>query len=136
VSRWLVKTEPSEYSFARLQEDGTTVWSGVMNPAALRNIRAMKKGDEVIVYHTGDERAAVGLAKVASDPYAEPKRPNLPVADLAAVRPLKKPVTLATVKSMPFFADFVLVRQGRLSVMPVTDGQWAELMRLAGEITE
>lgn len=131
MSRWLVKTEPSDYSFADLARDRRTVWSGVTNPVALRNIRGMKPGDDVFVYHTGDEKSIVGLARVAGEPYSDPKHAKLTVVDLEAVRPLARPVTLATVKQNPAFSDFALVRIGRLSVMPVTDAQWSDLMKLA-----
>lgn len=132
MSRWLLKTEPSTYSFADLVRDGRTTWDGVSNPAALGHIRAMKKGDEALVYHTGDEKAAVGIARVASDPYPDPKQkdPRLVVVDLEPVRALPRPVTLRAVKADPRFADFALVRISRLSVMPVTDAQWKALLAL------
>ncbi len=130
---WLVKTEPSDYSFAQLQKDGRTVWSGVRNPVAQKHLRSMKKGDGVLVYHTGGEKAAVGLARAASAPYADPKDASLSVVELEAVRPLEKPVTLASVKADPAFKDFALVRIGRLSVMPVDEAQWRRLMGMAGE---
>ena len=132
MSRWLLKTEPSTYAFADLVRDGRTTWDGVSNPAALGHLRAMKKGDEALVYHTGDEKAAVGIARVASDPYPDPKQkdPRLVVVDLEPVRALPRPVTLKAVKADPRFADFALVRISRLSVMPVTASQWEALQAL------
>lgn len=132
MSRWLLKTEPSTYAFADLVRDGRTTWDGVSNPVALGHLRAMKKGDEALVYHTGDEKAAVGIARVASDPYPDPKQkdPRLVVVDLEPVRALPRPVTLRAVKADPRFADFALVRISRLSVMPVTDAQWKALLAL------
>ena len=132
MSRWLLKTEPSTYAFADLVRDGRTTWDGVSNPVALGHLRAMKKGDEALVYHTGDEKAAVGIARVASDPYPDPKQkdPRLVVVDLEPVRALPRPVTLKAVKADPRFADFALVRISRLSVMPVTDAQWKALLAL------
>ena len=132
MSRWLLKTEPSTYAFADLVRDGRTTWDGVSNPAALGHLRAMKKGDEALVYHTGDEKAAVGIARVASDPYPDPRQkdPRLVVVDLEPVRALPRPVTLKAVKADPRFADFALVRISRLSVMPVTDAQWKALLAL------
>jgi predicted RNA-binding protein with PUA-like domain len=132
MSRWLVKTEPSTYSYANLERDGRTTWDGVSNPVALKNIAAMKVGDDVFIYHTGDEKAIVGLAKVAGEPRRDPKHEKLTVVDLEAVRPLAKPVTLAAVKQSGTFGDFALVRVGRLSVMPVTDAEWTALMKMAG----
>src|SRR5690349_19351002 len=106
MATFLVKTEPGDYSFDDLVKDKETMWSGVSNPVALKNLRSVRKGDDVLVYHTGDEKAVVGLAKAASGPYEDPKRPGLTddgqpkfaVIDLKAVRPAKTPVTLATIK--------------------------------------
>ena len=134
-SLWLLKTEPDHYSYADLERDGATVWDGVSSNAALKNIRDMRPGDLALIYHTGDERQAVGLAEVTSAPYADPKLgdPKLVVVDVKALRPLAQPVTLAAIKAVPAFADFALVRQGRLSVVPVSSEQWARLMAMAGE---
>ncbi len=133
TGRWLLKTEPSVYSFAQLQRDGQTVWDGVKNPMALKNIGQMRKGDDVLIYHTGDEKAAVGTATVLSDPYADPKHkdPKLLVFDVAAVEPLSRPVALAEIKAHPAFKNWELVRLPRLSVMPVSAAYWAEIQRLA-----
>jgi predicted RNA-binding protein with PUA-like domain len=130
--RYLVKEEPENYSYDAFVKDGKTTWSGVRNPVAQRHIRGMKKGDEVFYYHTGKEKAVVGIAKVTSDPYKDPadRSGNLHVVDLAPVRKLKTPVTLAAVKADKRFADFALVRIPRLSVMPVTDEQWAWMLAM------
>jgi len=127
--KWLVKEEPAHYPFSQFLEDGTTVWSGVRNLVAQKNLRAMTPGDKVFYYHTGREKAVIGIAKVASAPRPDPadKTGKLVVVDLAAVKALKRPVTLAEVKAVKGFADFALVRLPRLSVMPVTDEQWAWL---------
>lgn len=125
--KWLVKEEPANYPFSQFLKDGKTVWSGVRNPVAQRNLRSMKPGDRVFYYHTGNEKQVVGTAKVASEPRPDPadKTGKLYVVDLAADRALAHPVTLAEVKAVKGFADFPLVRLPRLSVMPVTDEQWA-----------
>ena len=132
---WLLKTEPEHYSYADLERDGATVWDGVANNTALMHIRTMQPGDLALIYHTGDERQAVGLAQITSAPYADPAAgdPKLVVVDLKPLRRLPQPVTLAAVKADPEFADFALVRQSRLSVVPATDAQWARLLRMAGE---
>jgi predicted RNA-binding protein with PUA-like domain len=123
---WLVKTEPSEYGYDDLERDGRAVWDGVSNPAALKNLRAMKEGDGVFVYHTGDVKAVVGVAEVvgAAYPPAGSRNPKQVVVDLKAVRRLKTPVTLAEIKSLSSFAESPLVRQGRLSVVPLSAAQW------------
>jgi predicted RNA-binding protein with PUA-like domain len=132
---WLLKTEPDHYSYADLERDGTTIWDGVANNTALMHIRSMQPGDLALIYHTGDERQAVGLAEITSAPYPDPQAadPKLVVVDLRPLRRLPQPVTLAAVKADPGFADFALVRQGRLSVVPATDAQWARLLQMAGE---
>jgi predicted RNA-binding protein with PUA-like domain len=136
-SFWLLKTEPDHYSYADLERDGTTVWDGVASNAALKHIRAMRPGDLALIYHTGNQRQAVGLAEITSAPYPDPQAgdPKLVVVDLRPLRQLPQPVTLAAVKADPVFADFALVREGRLSVVPATDAQWARLLRMAGEGT-
>jgi len=118
---YLLKTEPSEYSFANLQGDGTTEWDGVHNPVALRNLGGMKKGDELIIYETGDQKAAVGTATVLSVDSSNPKNPKV---TLKAGSPLKTAVSLAQIKSNRLFADSPLVRQGRLSVVPLSEAQY------------
>jgi predicted RNA-binding protein with PUA-like domain len=129
---WLVKEEPTHYAFADLQRDGRAVWSGVRNALAQKHLKAMTKGDRVFYYHTGDVKAVVGIARVASAPRPDPDDSSgkLAVVDLTAIGPLAQPVTLAAIKSDAFFADFALVRMSRLSVMPVTDGQWERIERL------
>ncbi|HSB68228.1 MAG TPA: EVE domain-containing protein [Candidatus Methylomirabilis sp.] len=133
-SRWLLKTEPGEYSFEDLMSEGKTVWDGVTNPLALKYLRSIRKGDELLIYHTGNVRAAVGVAKAVSEPYADPQRqePKIVVVDVVPVRKLKNPVTLDVVKADRRFRDFELVRLPRLSVMPVPDPLWAALLKLAG----
>jgi predicted RNA-binding protein with PUA-like domain len=117
---YLLKTEPTVYSFANLQRDNTTVWDGVTNPVALKNLRAMKPGEDLIIYHTGDEKSAVGTATVVSIDASDPKNPQVKIK---AGKPIARPVTLAEVKATKLFADSPLVRQGRLSVVPLTDAQ-------------
>jgi len=123
---WLLKTEPGAYSYSDLERDGGTVWDGVKNPAALKNIRGMKAGDPVIIYHTGSERAAVGIARVTRAAYPDPagRDPRMVVVDLAPKRRLVRPVSLDEIKTLAAFASSPLVRQGRLSVVPLTTAQW------------
>ena len=123
---WLLKTEPSSYGYADLEREGRAVWDGVTNPVALRNLREMAVGDEAFVYHTGDEKAVVGTARVTRAAFADPKKsdPRLVVVEIEAAGRLKKPVTLAEIKALPVFAESPLVRQGRLSVVPLTKAQW------------
>jgi predicted RNA-binding protein with PUA-like domain len=131
-NHWLLKTEPSTYSFADLLRDGRTTWDGVSNAAALINLRAMRKNDEALIYHSGVEKAVVGMARLASDPYPDPKLgdPKRVVVDLVPIRPLAHPITLSAIKADPRFASFALVRISRLSVMPVSEGQWDALMAM------
>jgi predicted RNA-binding protein with PUA-like domain len=117
---YLLKTEPTVYSFADLQRENTTVWDGVTNPVALKNLRGMKPGEHLVIYHTGDEKSAVGTATVISVDASDVKNPQVKIK---AGKPLAKPVTLAEVKANKLFADSPLVRQGRLSVVPLTDAQ-------------
>jgi predicted RNA-binding protein with PUA-like domain len=118
---YLLKTEPSTYSFSDLQRDKTTVWDGVTNPIALKNLRGMKPGERLVIYHTGDEKSAVGTATVVSVGTSDPKNPQV---EIKAGKPVPKPVTLAEVKASKVFADSPLVRQGRLSVVPLTAAQY------------
>ena len=131
---WLLKTEPSTYSFADLERDGKAVWDGVTNPTALKHLRAMKKGDLAFIYHTGNEKQIVGIADIASNPYPDPKQKDakLVVVDLKPSERLKRPMTLAEVKSRKEFADWELVRIGRLSVMPVSPERWKRICQMAG----
>jgi predicted RNA-binding protein with PUA-like domain len=121
MSDYLLKTEPSEYSFADLQKDGATIWDGVSNPVALRNLRGMQREDRLIIYHTGDEKSAVGTATVILVDASDPKSPQVKIK---AGKPIAKPVSLAQIKANPLFADSPLVRQGRLSVVPLTAAQY------------
>jgi predicted RNA-binding protein with PUA-like domain len=133
AQRWLFKTEPSAYSFAQLEADRRTVWDGVKNALALKHLSAVAKGDEVLFYHTGDEKAVVGIATVARGAYPDPKQKDarLLVVDLEAGRGLPRPVTLAEMRANPKLAGFDLLRLPRLSVMPVSAAQWAEILRMA-----
>jgi predicted RNA-binding protein with PUA-like domain len=118
---YLLKTEPSVYSFADLQREKTTIWDGVSNPVAVKNLRAMKPGERLVVYHTGDEKTAVGTATVVSVDNSDAKNPAVKIK---VGKPIAKPVTLAEVKSNQGFAESPLVRQGRLSVVPLTEKQY------------
>ncbi len=121
MAYWLLKTEPTEFSFADLQEKGKAVWDGVTNNLALKHLRSMKKGDMAFIYHTGDEKAIVGFAEIVSNPYPDPKQDDLKlvVVDIKAKREFLKKVSLAEIKSKKEFETFELVRISRLSVMPV-----------------
>jgi len=123
-ANYLLKTEPSEYSFADLQRDKETIWDGVHNPVALRNLSQMTPGTRLIIYETGDHKSAVGTAAVLSVDVSNPKNPAV---KLKAGKPLAKPVSLAQIKSNKLFADSPLVRQGRLSVVPLTEAQYKYL---------
>jgi predicted RNA-binding protein with PUA-like domain len=122
---YLLKTEPSTYSFADLLREKNTTWDGVSNPVALKNMRAMKAGDRLVIYHTGDEKSAVGTASVVSVDVADAKNPQVKIK---AGKAIAKPVTLAEVKARKLFADSALVRQGRLSVVPLTKEQFGFLV--------
>ncbi len=124
ASDYLLKTEPSAYSFADLQRDGVTVWDGVHNPVALKNLGAMEPGDRLVIYETGEHKSAVGTATVVSVDASDPKNPAV---ELKAGKPLAKPVSLAQIKANRLFADSPLVRQGRLSVVPLTKAQYKVL---------
>jgi len=124
---YLLKTEPSVYSFAKLEREKNTVWDGVTNPVAVRHLREMKSGDRLVIYHTGDEKSAVGTATVVSVDASDLKNPRVRIK---AGKALGKPVTLAEIKAQKLFADSPLVRQGRLSVVPLSE---AEYKFLTGE---
>lgn len=130
MAYWLLKTEPDCYSWADLEREKKTGWDGVNNNLALKYLRQIKKGDLAIIYHTGDEKAAIGIAEVVSNPYVDPKLndPKLVVVDVKPKKKLTKPVTLAQVKANPKLQDFLLVKMSRLSVMPVSDSQWELLV--------
>jgi len=132
MTDFLFKTEPSDYSYADLKARGKGVWDGVRNPVALKNMRSMAEGDRVFIYHTGSEKAVAGVARAASAAYPDPAEPGgkLFVVDLVPVQELPKPVPLAVLKSDPAFVASPLVRQGRLSVVPLTAGQAARILKL------
>jgi predicted RNA-binding protein with PUA-like domain len=118
---YLLKTEPSTYSFADLQKEGTTIWDGVTNPVAVKNLRGMKSGDTLLIYHTGDEKQVVGTASIVSVDDSDPKNPRVKIK---AGKSVSKPTTLAEIKAKALFKDSPLVRQSRLSVVPLTDAQY------------
>src|SRR6202022_865567 len=124
MADYLLKTEPSEYSFTDLQKDGATIWDGVSNPVALRNLGKMQSGDRLIIYQTGDDKSAIGTASVVSVDSSNPKNPQV---EIKAGKPLATPVSLAQIKANRLFADSPLVRQGRLSVVPLTSAQYKVL---------
>ncbi len=134
---WLFKEEPSNYNYDRLAEDGKTSWTGVRNPVAQRHLRSIRKGDRIFFYHTGKEKAVVGIAKAAGDAYPDPadKTGALYAVDIAPVRKLKAPVTLAAIKADKAFATFVLTRVPRLSVMPVSDDEWTRIEKMSSAPT-
>ena len=134
MATWILKTEPGDYCWDDLKADKTTVWDGVTSNVALSKIRNVAKGDEAWIYHTGKERTLVGLARVTSGAYPDPKADNekLLVFDIKIGRAVKTPVTLADIKADDRFADFALVRQGRLSVVPVPDDLDAILREWTG----
>ena len=131
--QWLFKEEPTNYSYDDLARDGKTSWTGVKNPLAQKHLRAVKKGDRIFLYHTGDQKAVVGIAKAAGDAYADPKDKTgkLYAVDVEPVKKLKSPVTLAAIKADASFASFPLVRLPRLSVMPVEDDVWERIIGMA-----
>jgi predicted RNA-binding protein with PUA-like domain len=133
ATRWLFKTEPSVYSYQQLVKDKQTMWDGVANNLALKNVRDIKKGDLVFIYHTGDEKAAVGVARALGGAYPNPEKddPKLLVVDVEAVRALPKPVTLKEVKAHAKLKNFDLVRNSRLSIMKVSDEQWEIMEEIA-----
>src|SRR5262245_41696177 len=132
---WLMKTEPDSYSWDDLVRDGRTVWDGITNPLALKHVRSAAEGDLALVYHTGDERRAVGIAKIVRGPHPDPKLkdPKRVVVAIAPVEPLKNPVTLAQIKSRPVFAGWDLLRISRLSFLPVPPSLWKEILRMSEE---
>ena len=130
---WLFKEEPTHYGYGDLAREKRTQWSGVKNPLAQKHLRSVKKGDRIFYYHTGKEKAVVGIAEAATDAYPDPKDATgkAAVVDVAPVRKLALPVTLAEIKAKPLFASFPLVRISRLSVMPVSDREWSEIEKMA-----
>jgi predicted RNA-binding protein with PUA-like domain len=129
MAQWLVKEEPEHYGFDQLVRDGKTVWAGVKNPLAQKHLRSIKRGERIFYYHTGKEKAVVATAKAASDAYPDPKDKSgkLSVVDVVPDKKLGRPVTLAEIKADKAFASFPLVRMSRLSVMPVSDAEWAKI---------
>jgi predicted RNA-binding protein with PUA-like domain len=134
MPQWLVKSDPDDYGAHDLESDGSAVWDGVSNPQALQFLRQMKRGDRVLIYHTGDQKAVVATAKVKDGAAPDPgdKAGKLYVVGLSFEDWLNEPVTLAAIKADPAFADFLLVRNSRLSVMPVSDAEWKRIMKMAG----
>ncbi len=128
MAYWLVKSEPQEYSFDRLIAEGEVVWDGVRNPQAQRFLRQMAVGDLVLYYHTGRERAIVGLAEVVRAAYPDPADPRYAVVNLRAVRPFPHPLPLQEIKKNPNFSSWALVHQPRLSVLPVPENFWKLLL--------
>jgi len=132
ANRWLLKTEPAEYAFEDLVREGKTVWDGVTNPLALQYLRAIRRGDELLIYHTGKVRAVVGLARAVSDPYPDPAKndPKLAVVDVVPVRGLPRPIRLEAIKAQRAFRTFELVRLPRLSIIPVPPAIWTGILKL------
>jgi len=130
---FLFKEEPTHYSYDDLVREGKTSWTGVKNPLAQKHLRSVKEGDRIFYYHTGGEKAVVGIAKAAKDAYPDPKDEagKLYAVDVVPVKKLARPVTLAEIKAFPSFKDFPLVRTSRLSVMPVTEKEWTAIEKLA-----
>lgn len=131
MNYWLVKTEPDSYSWSQLTKDKKTVWDGVRNFQARSHLKKMEKGDLVFIYHTGDEKAIVGIAHIAKAAYADPKDAEWVVVELIPDKPLKKPVTLAQIKSDKRLSDMVLVRASRLSVQPVKPAEYDLITQLS-----
>jgi predicted RNA-binding protein with PUA-like domain len=132
---WLFKEEPSHYNYDNLVRDGKTSWTGVRNPVAQKHLRTVAKGDRIFFYHTGDEKAVVGIAKAAAAAYPDPADTagKLYAVDIVPVKKLAHPVTLAAVKADKSFASFPLTRVPRLSVMPVTDDEWERIVAMSGK---
>lgn len=132
MNRWVLKTDSDVYPFEQLEREQRTRWDGVSNAVALRNIRSMAPGDPLMIYHSGATKEIVGLARVAGDPYPDPKQPDLAVVDIEVDRRLPKAVPLSAIKAEAVFAQSPLVRQPRLSVIPVSENQWNKLLTMAG----
>jgi predicted RNA-binding protein with PUA-like domain len=133
MPQWLVKEEPEHYAYDQLEKDRKAVWAGVRNPLAQKHLRSIRKGDRIFYYHTGKEKAVVGIARALGDAYPDPGDTGGKafVVDVAPEKKLPRPVTLAEIKADRAFADFPLVRMSRLSVMPVTDGEWARIEKMS-----
>jgi predicted RNA-binding protein with PUA-like domain len=130
---WLFKEEPTNYSYDDLARDGKTTWTGVRNPLAQKHLRSIEKGDRIFFYHTGDQKSVVGVMKATGAAYPDPadKTGKLYAVDVAPVKKLKNPVTLAAIKADTWFASFPLVRMSRLSVMPVNEDEWARIEKMS-----
>jgi predicted RNA-binding protein with PUA-like domain len=136
MSYWLLKSEPdADYGYDDLERDGSAVWNGVTNNLALKHMRQVRRGDQALLYHTGKEKAVVGVVEVTRDAYADPAADDARIVafDLEPRRRLQRPVTLAEIKADPTFADFLLVRMSRLSVMPVSAAHWRRLLKMAAD---
>jgi predicted RNA-binding protein with PUA-like domain len=136
MSYWLLKSEPdADYGYDDLERDGSAVWNGVTNNLALKHMRQVRRGDQALLYHTGKEKAVVGVVEVTRDAYADPAADDARIVafDLEPRRRLRRPVTLAEIKADPTFADFLLVRMSRLSVMPVSAAHWRRLLKMAAD---
>jgi predicted RNA-binding protein with PUA-like domain len=133
MNLWLFKSDPDDYGFPHLERDRKTTWDGVRNPQALGYLRQVKTGDQILIYHTGEEKAVVGLAEAVKPAYPDPKGADdkLVVVDIRAKGRLKQPVPLAKIKEDKSFADLHLVRMSRLSVMPVSQAHWDKLLKMA-----
>ena len=133
MGQWLVKEEPEHYSYDELVRDRKTVWAGVRNPLAQKHLRTIRKGDRIFYYHTGKEKAVVAVAKALGDAYPDPSdaEGKLFVVDVAPEKKLPRPVRLAEIKADAAFESFALVRMSRLSVMPVSDAEWARIEKLS-----
>ncbi|MDP1752509.1 MAG: EVE domain-containing protein [Reyranella sp.] len=135
MAHWLIKSEPSAYSWSQFVKDKKTSWTGVRNAQAAINLKAMKPGDRCFFYHSNEGKEIVGIAEIAKAAYPDPtdKDGKAVTVDVKAVEPVKKPVTLAAIKADPRLKDFGLVRQSRLSVVPVNDAQWALILKMSTE---
>jgi predicted RNA-binding protein with PUA-like domain len=134
MSYWLLKSEPSSYSWDELVKDGRTHWNGVRNFQAAKNLKSMKRGDQAFFYHSGEDRAIVGTCEIVKEAYPDPSDPEgrFVMVDVKALKPVKTPVTLTAIKAEPRLKDLALVRQSRLSVVPVADAEWKILAKMAG----
>jgi predicted RNA-binding protein with PUA-like domain len=135
LNRWILKTDSDVYPYEQLERERRAVWDGVSNPVALKHLRSMEPGDPLLIYHSGATKEIVGRARVTRAAYPDPKggNPKLVVVDIEADHRLPRPVSLAAIKADPAFADLALVRQPRLSVIPVPEPQWTRLLTMAGE---
>jgi len=133
MAHWLLKSDPDDYGFTELERDRRTSWDGVTNALAVKHLRSMRRGDDCLIYETGNRRAVVGTARVSAAARPDGDEPRRVSVAIAAGRRFSRPVTLAEIKSEPGFSDCPLVRQGRLSVMPLSDAHWQRILELAGD---